>query len=202
MTRSMPLSLSLTPYIIVLLTFILFILQVFFSTWTNFVSCVVNYGVWRKGSGQQHSFNEVLFGHQRHWFLLSVFNTISFLSTIDYFLNNNIITDTHNFQCLNINRTNKWMWYAFANALICWIVVLLHRRYKTEVIFVRISEFIVVLGVMGINGYVVSSFTGGRLDQVTCPSNLYFSVWGSFFFSVWIFSSMIQESRGLIPDPK
>ena len=172
-----------------------FSLQVFFSTWTNFVSCVVNYEVWRKGSGKQHSFQNVLFGHKRHWFLLSVFNTISFLSTIDYFVNNNIITDTHNFQCLNVSWTNKWIWYAFANALICWIVVLLHRHYKKEVTFVRITEFIVVLGVMGINGYVVSSFTGGRLDQVSCPSNLYFSVWGAFFFSVWIFSSMIQESN-------
>lgn len=73
--------------------------------------------------------------------------------------------------------------------------MLLHRHYKKEVTFVRITEFIVVLGVMGINGYVVSSFTGGRLDQVSCPSNLYFSVWGAFFFSVWIFSSMIQESN-------
>mmetsp|Transcript_8749 Transcript_8749/g.19617 ORF Transcript_8749/g.19617 Transcript_8749/m.19617 type:complete len:299 (+) Transcript_8749:125-1021(+) len=74
--------------------------NVFFSTWTNFVSNIVNYEVWRKGSGKQHSFQNVFFGHTRHWFLLAIISTIAFLSTIDFFVNNNIVQDGHNLGCV------------------------------------------------------------------------------------------------------
>ena len=79
-------------------------------------------------------------------------------------------------------------------AVLCWIVVLLHRYCKWE-LCVRIVEAIVSLAIIGVDGYVVASFTGGRLDQVPCPSNLYFSVWGAFFLSVWIFSTLVVEGR-------
>lgn len=65
--------------------------NVFFSTWSTFLACVMNYEVWRKGSGRQHSFQKVLFDRafplKRHWFLLSIFSTITFFATIDYFIN-------------------------------------------------------------------------------------------------------------------
>jgi len=173
--------------------------NVFFSTWSNFISCVVNYEVWRKGSGKQHSFHNVLFGHKRHWFLLSIFSTIAFLSTIDFFINNNIVQDTHHFDCLGVGWKNVWVWFSMSGTIVCWAIVLLHR-YCKQCLAVRILEAIVSLAMVGVDGYIVASFSGGRLDQIACPSNLYFSVWGAFFLSVWIFSSMIQEGRNGIDE--
>lgn len=167
--------------------------NVFFSTWTNFVSCAVNYEVWRKGSGRHHTFQRVLFGQRRHWFLLAIFTTIALLSTIDFFLNNNVIKDSQGFDCITVSWGNIWIWFSIGSAVACWAVVLLHRKYKVDTLFIRVVEAIICLGVIGVTGYVVNQFTGGRLDQVSCPSNLYFSVWISFFLAVWIFSMMIQK---------
>lgn len=64
--------------------------NVFFSTWTNFISCTLNFEVWRNSAGRHSTFRNVLFDREfplkRYWFLLSIFNTITFLSMIDYFL--------------------------------------------------------------------------------------------------------------------
>jgi len=168
--------------------------NVFFSTWTNFVSCVANYEVWRKGSGRNHSFQNVLFGQKRHWFLLSIFTTTSFLSTIDFFLNNNIVKDTHDLGCIDLSWSNKWIWYSLAGCVISWVVMWFHR-YCEKVLAVTILEAIVSLGIMGAYGYILHEFAGGRLDQIHCPSNLYFSVWAAFFLAVWIFSTVIQSNR-------
>lgn len=65
-------------------------INVFFSAWTNFVSCALNFEVWRNSAGRHSTFQNVLFDREfplkRYWFLLSVFTTITFLSMIDYFL--------------------------------------------------------------------------------------------------------------------
>jgi len=184
----------------------LFNAQVYFSTWINFVSCAVNYEVWRKGSGRHHTFQKILFGKQRHWFLLAILATIACLSTIDFFVNNNIVQDTHNLRCLTVSYNNKWIWLSAIGSLVCWFVLFLqryaHRHAGNRKIgfITEITEAIVALGIIGCYGYVVASFTGGRLDHVQCPSNLYFSVWGAFFLAVWILSTQIQMSRDVIPN--
>lgn len=128
----------------------------FFSTWTNFVCCIVNYEVWRKGSGRHLTFQNVLFGQKRHWFLLSIFFTIAFLSTIDYFMNNNIINQEG---CLALSWTNKWVWLSLSGALASWGIVLLHQ-YCKDCLPVRILEVMVAIASIVINGYVVANFTG------------------------------------------
>mmetsp|Transcript_28732 Transcript_28732/g.69169 ORF Transcript_28732/g.69169 Transcript_28732/m.69169 type:complete len:407 (-) Transcript_28732:38-1258(-) len=180
--------------------------NVFFSTWTNFISCVINYEVWRRGKRNRHyTFREALLGRNgkshlmRHWYLLAILSTITFLSTIDFFLNNNTLADCDHLDCMDLSWTNHWVWFSLAGFVICWAVVLLHRYCKLALV-VRMVEAIVSLVIIGAYGYIVASFTGGRLDQVPCPSNLYFSVWGGFFLSVWIFSTVVEESRGLVQD--
>ena len=65
-------------------------INVFFSTWTNFISCVLNFEVWRNGAGRHSTFQNVIFDQEfplkRYWFILSVITTVSFLSMIDFFL--------------------------------------------------------------------------------------------------------------------
>ena len=65
-------------------------INVFFSTWTNFISCVLNFEVWRNGAGRHSTFQNVLFDRdfplKKYWFVLSIFTTVSFLSMIDFFL--------------------------------------------------------------------------------------------------------------------
>lgn len=65
-------------------------INVFFSTWTNFISCALNFEVWRNSAGRHSTFQNILFDKafplKRYWFILSIFTTISFLSLIDYFL--------------------------------------------------------------------------------------------------------------------
>lgn len=65
--------------------------NVFFSTWTNFVSCAVNFEVWRTGAGRHFSFQNIIFDRnfplKRHWFFMSIFTSITFLSMIDYLMN-------------------------------------------------------------------------------------------------------------------
>jgi len=54
--------------------------NVFFSTWTNFISCTLNFEVWRNSAGRHSTFQNVLFDKEfplkRHWFLLSIFTMI------------------------------------------------------------------------------------------------------------------------------
>lgn len=56
----------------------------------------------------------------------------------------------------------------------------------------RLVEMLIVTAQVAISGYVIVNLTGGRLDQISCPSNLYFSIWGSFFTGIWIFSSLLE----------
>ena len=156
--------------------------------------------------GRRHTFQKILFGKQRHWFLLAILATIACLSTIDFFVNNNIVQDTHNLRCLTVSYNNKWIWLSAIGSLVCWFVLFLqryahrHAGNRKIVLITKITEAIVALGIIGCYGYVVASFTGGRLDHVQCPSNLYFSVWGAFFLAVWILSTQIQQSRDVIPN--
>lgn len=173
--------------------------NVFFSTWTTFVVCVANYELWRKGSGKDLSFQKVLSGQKRHWFLLAIFSTITFLSTLDFFLSNNIVQNTHQYECMELGWTNQWMLSSMVGCIACWGMVLIHR-YCKPVLAVRILEFVLSMAITGVYGYVVAALTGGNLDQVPCPSNLYFSVWGAFFLSVWILGTMIQEGVGAVQD--
>ena len=170
----------------------------FFSTWVNFISCCVNYEIWRKGSGKKGTFKKVL-GRMKHWFLLAILTTISFLAIIDFFLNNNLIDDSHNLGCLTLSIANNYLWYAASCTLASWIVVLIHRYYKGartgwRALTLKTIEVILLLGIVGVNGRVVNEFAGGRLDHVQCPSNIYFAVWGTFFCGIWILATMIQES--------
>lgn len=62
--------------------------NVFFSTWTTFGSSVLNFAVWRNSAGRHSVFQNVLYDREfplkRHWFVLSIFATITFLALIDY----------------------------------------------------------------------------------------------------------------------
>lgn len=64
--------------------------NVFFSTWTTFGSSVLNFAVWRNSAGRHSVFQNVLYDREfplkRHWFVLSIFTTITFLALIDYLL--------------------------------------------------------------------------------------------------------------------
>lgn len=91
-----------------------------------------------------------------------------------------------------LSWTNKWVWLSLSGALASWGIVLLHQ-YCNDCLAVRILEVMVAIASIVINGYVVANFTG----DVQCPSNLYFSIWSSFFLSVWIFSMIVQENRSL-----
>ncbi|KAL7467046.1 hypothetical protein ACHAXS_009829 [Conticribra weissflogii] len=170
--------------------------NVYFSTWTNFASCVANYEVWRKGSGRNHTFQNIIFDTdiqmKRYWLMISITSTITFLSTLDYFVNNNFIEDRQNLDCLDIGWANLWIWVSLASVVLCWGVLLVHRYLHAEMIM-RIMEIFVALAHIGGYGLVIARATGGRLDQVTCPSNLYFGMWATFFTSVWIFSSTIRK---------
>lgn len=164
-------------------------MQVFFSTWTNFISCCVNYEVWRKGCGRHFTFRKVIFGHGRHWFLLAILCTIAFLSTLDFYLENGRVQGSR--PCTH-GWVNKWTMFSFLTAVVSWAVVLLHR-YCNRRIVVRVLEFIASPTITASMGFAINRFTGGRLESVPCPSNLYFSLWGAFFTSVWILSTLIQK---------
>ena len=108
----------------------------------------------------------------RHWYLLAILSTITFLSTIDFFLNNNTLADGDHLDCMDLSWTNHWVWFSLAGFVICWAVVLLHRYCKLALV-VRMVEAIVSLVIIGAYGYIVASFTGGRLDQVPCRTFLF-----------------------------
>lgn len=173
--------------------------NVFFSAWTNLVSVIVNREIWRKGRNHR-SFDNIPSGKKRHWFLCAIWSTIACVSTIDFFLFNNIIPNSNHYECINLSWSNKWIWLSLGIAIICWAIVLVHRYYK-PVLLVHVVEVIVSLAIIGVDGYFVIQFTeGGEMDHVSCPSNLYFSVWGTFLTSVWIFGTIVQRSRSLVND--
>jgi hypothetical protein len=61
------------------------------------------------------------------------------------------------------------------------------KMWKQRFIEVSISWANVIM-----SAFVIVNLTGGRLDEISCPSNLYFSVWGSFFISIWIVSMLLE----------
>ena len=61
------------------------------------------------------------------------------------------------------------------------------KMWKQRFIEVSISWANVIM-----SAFVIVNLTGGRLDEISCPSNLYFSVWGTFFISIWIVSMLLE----------
>lgn len=62
--------------------------NVFFSAWTSFIACIVNYELWRKNAGRQLTFQNVLFDNnfrtKRFWMLLAIFSTITVLAYFEH----------------------------------------------------------------------------------------------------------------------
>eukprot|EP00804_Cyclotella_cryptica_P023465 CCRYP_012122-RA/>CCRYP_012122-RA protein AED:0.03 eAED:0.03 QI:177/1/1/1/0/0.5/2/1171/389 len=170
--------------------------NVFFSTWTNFISCAVNFEVWRTGAGRHFSFQNIIFDRdfplKRHWFFMSIFTSITFLSMVDYLMNNNIISNKSDWNCLKLSWQNKWLWMSLGLTVLSWGAFFMRRFVAVSKLVQQIAEMLIVSAQVAISGYVIVNLTGGRLDQISCPSNLYFSIWGSFFTGIWIFSSLLQ----------
>jgi hypothetical protein len=61
------------------------------------------------------------------------------------------------------------------------------KMWKQRFIEVSISWANIIM-----SAFVIVNLTGGRLDEISCPSNLYFSVWGTFFISIWIVSMLLE----------
>lgn len=56
----------------------------------------------------------------------------------------------------------------------------------------HVAELSICAASVVMSGYVIVNLSGGRLDEISCPSNLYFSIWGSFYISIWILSILLE----------
>ena len=152
----------------------------------------MNYEVWRKGAGRNYTFQNILFGRGRSWLVLSILASIAFFSVADFFVLDGPQTNAF-VGCAALNARNKWLWISGSCALASWCVVALQQHCQPRVV-VRIAEAIVSLALIGVQGFVVAELSKGGLAKIPSPSNLYFSILGSFFSTIWIASSLLQEN--------
>jgi len=169
--------------------------NVYFSTWTNLLSILTTFEVWKKGSNNSSlAVQSALLGKHRFWYALAIFSTITLLSTIEFLWNGLRVEGELKSHCVKLGWANKWVFFTVAGAVCPWSIIFLQRHLTSPVLSILKAT---VLGTMiGFTGYATSEFTSGTFDMIACPSNLYFSIWIQFFLSVWIFASMLQGSWG------
>ena len=85
------------------------------------------------------------------------------------------------------------MWMSLTQTILTWSTFFLRRlnilkRKRVQ----RLAELSISITNVIMSGYVIVNFMGGRLDKISCPSNLYFSIWLSFLVSIWIFSTLLE----------
>ena len=186
--------------------------NVYFATWIAFFAAVLNLGVWRSGADkptlqemvQQRSSRETT----RNWIGTLFFSTITALSVSDLYTNRQNLTFIVQGE---EQQPPQQLWIqvlcvVYACLATC-ILVLVCNHYLTEPLPLCGSRFsfdwrhvegILVLALISIWAWNVMEYTGvnGAFSQ---PSNPYFGIWGTFFFSILTFGTWLKENKDFAP---
>ena len=120
---------------------------------------------------------------------------LHFLCNEPYF--SSLIFSNHlDANCSRLSWRNKWIWINLSQIILTWgtffsrKLIAFKQTWMQNFLELSTSATNVI-----ISGYVIANLTGGRLNLISCPSNLYFSIWGMFFVSIWILSMLFETWR-------
>ena len=187
--------------------------NVYFTSWICFLSAGLNYGVWRVSAGKPSIAEKINFHHREttyNWFWTLFFVCVFALSATDIYLNRNEITLRIKGEVINLSH-REWIMiisiiWGFVGICLC---ALFFNHYLTRsiefklcdsrsrfVIGWRHVEGVVILGMLGVFFWFTYALTGAD-GVVNGLNNGYFSVWGSFFNSVFTFGTWLRENKNI-----
>lgn len=186
--------------------------NVFFTTWTAFLACLLNYDVWRTGADLQ-SVSEYLQASRRlassttyNWFYTSAYALVVSSAIVDLYLYNDLQEFIDNDEQSILSDQGEWTraisicWGMFGVSLLSiyasikWGQDQPIRFCCDAVTSWRYVEGLILVGFVGGSGWISIEYTGVQ-GPIQAPSNAYFGVWGLFFSSLITFGSWMRQTN-------
>ena len=166
--------------------------NVFFSAWAGVFACLHTFDLWVRSLGNGDSIMERLNKSAArtnfYWICTLLFSLITFLSLIDTFIESGGVEQLR-------ERTSLIMLIFSGGSGVCCIVSLILNTLIPSPLNIWCKiEGLTLLALCGFWTYVVFTFTGIN-GIVNGPSNSYFGVWGTFYFSITTFGVWMKERR-------
>jgi len=186
--------------------------NVFFTTWIAFVCTALNLGVWRESADLPRLAVKVLTHHREttyNWCWTLIFTLVNAGAVTDMYFNRDEITLRLKGEALVLSFEG-WMTVlglVWSQVGVC-ILAISINHYWLHSCKIQLSgdcrfvlnwkgpEGLLILFLVGLNFWVILTYTG--VDGViTGLNNSYFSVWGTFFNTVFTFGTWLRENRDI-----
>lgn len=188
--------------------------NVLFTTWIAFAASVVNYGVWRKSAGLPSLAVEASLHHREttyNWLWLSLCMAIFAGAATDIYFNRDELNLRFTSEGADL-ADDEWIvvlavvWGLLALGL---VGILLNHYSNQPIIAIRLvrSRSRIVLGWRHFEGIVIMLLLGvfffllivyaGVDGVINGLTNSYFSLWGAFFNSVFLFGTWLRENKNI-----